>query len=263
MTIGNSPNGYYTPSGQWVDPLAYFKANTVNGWSDGNGGGMGMVNPNTLYATNAGLYNNWQNNQAGLASQAMQSNAQMQAALANAQSNLLGTQYGANTQFNIADLQNAGQNWRTAESLKNALELAGINTQSAQKIAETQAGASRYGADRGVDIAGLQAGANRFGSLAGLLQGLYGSQQAADASRYGTLGQLLGQRYNADTSARLGSMNNATSLANTRMQTQASLAPTQANLYKFNNIFPLIRDAIRGALPQLGGQAAATGARYV
>lgn len=247
MAIGNSPQGYYTPSGQWVDPMQSVFGGISSGMQNPlyGGGNMGMVNPNTMYATNANVYNNQQSNQAGLMSQAMQSSAQLQAALANAQSNLMGTQYGANTQFNIADLQNAGLNWRTSEQLKNALDLAGINTQSAERIVGQQTGAQRYGADQQLAAANAQAGANRYGSLANLLGTLGSSRTQADASKYNANAGLLGQYAGYDTSRANTGLQTLGGLLQTKMQQQAQIAPTQLSAEKFKQSFPVLLQLLK------------------
>jgi len=188
----------------------------------------------TIYGSNASMQNANTNANAGMANTYTSSLA-----------DLLGTQYGANTQFNIADLQNAGQNWRTAAELKNALELAGVNNKTAEAIANTQAGAQRYGADQ--NLAGTKVGAeaSKYGSLADMLQGMFGSQKAAESSQYGSLAGLLGTRYTNDTNAQLGGMNNASQLAQTNLQANAAMAPSQAKIYTFNQMLPLIKGILQ------------------
>lgn len=211
-----------------------------------------QVDPTYAYGINANVYNQAMGNQAQMASSAMQAQAQYGAALAQAQSNLAQQQYAGNTQFNVADLQNAGQNWRTQQTLENALKLAGVNNESAQKIAGMQYGSQNYGYDQQLAGQKVAADANRYGSLAQMLQGLGSSNMAANASQYGSLANLLGSRDQTQMQGQLGLQNNLTSLGNTRMQADAQMAPTQLASRKFDAIFPLLEQIFQRALPGLG-----------
>jgi hypothetical protein len=119
--------------------------------------------------------------------------------------------------------------------------LLGMETGSAERRANIQAGAQRYGAKQSADAsrfgAAQSAAASRFGASKSAEASMFGSAQAADASRFGATksaeASMFGatqqlkaaevgaatDRYRADKDFDLGKIQSETSLKQTRLQT--------------------------------------------
>lgn len=212
-------------------------------------------NPTQAYGINAGYAGQMNNNNAMLQANAMDANAAMQRGYMDNLAQLLGIQYQGNTNYNIADLQNQGANYRNDSGLKNNLDLANLNNATSKDIAGMQTGAQRYGYDQ--SLAGQQytADASKENTLVSALANAFGSQQAADASKYGSQAGLLGQRYSADAQQNIAGGNNMTNLGVAQIQSNAQMAPTQASVYKFNTILPMFRDLFTSVMNRRNGVA--------
>lgn len=164
---------------------------------------------------------------------------------------LLGVQYGSDTQYNIAEGQDAGATKRTQMTLENQIALQNLQNALARELQAMQGSTQR-------DVANIGAGAS-----------MYGSDQQRNASQYGSDRDYQGQVYRSDTDRYLGDvgantarygydvqqniagLQSQTDLERQRLQNQAAMYAPTLQHQRFGQMMGMLGDPIQALLASL------------
>lgn len=164
---------------------------------------------------------------------------------------LLGLNYGADTQYRIAEGNDKGATQRTQMTLANNVELENLRSALARELQAMQGSTQR-------DVANIGAGASMYGSDQQRNASQYGSDRGyqgqvyrSDTDRYlGDLGANT-QRYGYDVQQNIAGLNSQTELERQRLMNQAAMYAPTLQHQRFGQVMGMLGDPIQALLASL------------
>lgn len=182
--------------------------------------------------------------------------AQLMAASFGPQASMANTQYGADTNYAIA--QGNANSDQTIQKMKNELGkyVADLENKSRVGVASIGADATKYGADRGMQgqlgAAQYGADASKYGSGLGYLANLYGSDRGLQGTMYSQDAGIMNNRYSNDANKAIAAI-----------QADAAKYAPGLQQQRFNSLLPMLSQLFQnvmakqktGGTPYLGTMA--------